>query len=150
MTHRKSGVVGYIGAVQTGDERTPFEPIERTIDYEVTVFGSSLEDAREHTFPDADFAAAAIGTLPETFNGWRKMNTITTKHAPVTMRRRTSKDGRTLIYTCPTCQRRIMKDGPGAAIDEKGRTVVLRYPIYCEGDAIAGAEGICTWNLRSE
>jgi len=38
MTHRKKGAqppVVYLGAVQTGDERTPFAPIERTLDFEV-------------------------------------------------------------------------------------------------------------------
>ena len=64
MTHRISGQVVYLGAVQTGDERTPFEPIARTLEFETTPF-HSLEDAREHTFPDADGAAAVLNDMPE-------------------------------------------------------------------------------------
>ena len=39
MTHRQSKQVVYIGAIQVGVEDSPFEPIQRTIDYETTEFG---------------------------------------------------------------------------------------------------------------
>jgi hypothetical protein len=73
MTQRKTGQKKYMGRVLIGEapthriRRRVSRKITRLTDYELRFF-SSLDEAKQHTFPTVEEAEASIRMLPKTAN----------------------------------------------------------------------------------